>query len=178
MTEALFDSVNQGDRDFSAAIGKMKAAGVEAIYYGGYHTEAALIARQSAEAGLKAQLIGPDSLMTSEFWSISGPGGEGVLMTFAPDPTIAPEAKAIVERFKAQGFNPEGYTLYSYAAMQVYAQGAQWAGSLDNQKIAEALHGGRSIDTVIGKIGYDKKGDIVEPQFILYVWHDGKYKPL
>ena len=65
-----------------AIIDRMKQAGVEAIYYGGYHTEAALIARQSAERGLKALLIGPDSLMTSEFWSISGPAGEGVTGMF------------------------------------------------------------------------------------------------
>lgn len=177
LKEVMFDSVTQGDREFSPLITKMKQAQIDIIYYGGYHTEAALIVRQARQQGLAANLIGPDSLATEEFWGITGPSGEGSMMTFPPDPRRAPEAKEVVARFKAQGYEPEGYTLYSYAALQLFAGGAERAKSLDNKEIAKALRSAEN-NTVIGTIGYDAKGDIVQPQFILYRWSGGKYEPL
>ena len=43
--EVLYEAVTQGDKDFSALVTKMKGAGVQLIYHGGYHTEAGLIIR-------------------------------------------------------------------------------------------------------------------------------------
>ncbi len=58
-----------------------------------------------------------------EFWTIAGTAGEGMIFTFAPEPRNIPAAKAVVEKFKAAGYDPEGYTLYTYAAIQEYAAG-------------------------------------------------------
>jgi branched-chain amino acid transport system substrate-binding protein len=121
LNEAMYEAITQGDKDFSALVSKMKQANIEAIYFGGYQTEAGLIVRQARDQGLKAQFIGGDALVTEEFWKITGPAGEGTLMTFAPDPRKVPAAKAVVDRFKAQGYDPEGYTLYTYAAIQAFA---------------------------------------------------------
>ena len=55
-------------------------------------------------------------------------------MTFAPDPRKSPEAKAIVEKFRAKKFEPEAYTLYSYAAVQIIKQAAEQAKSLDPEE--------------------------------------------
>ena len=46
-------------------------------------------------------------------------------MTFPPDPRNNPAAKAAVAKFRANKFEPEAYTLYSYAAVQVMAQAAR-----------------------------------------------------
>ncbi len=104
------------------SISKMKAANVEIIYWGGLHTEGGLIVRQAAEQGLKATLFSGDGIVSNEFASIAGPAVEGTLNTFSPDPRLNPMAKAAVEEFRAAGFEPEAYTLYAYASVQVIAQ--------------------------------------------------------
>ena len=64
--------------------------------------------------------------------------------------------------------------LYSYAAIQVWAQAAQKAGTTDAKKVAEVIRSG-TWDTVLGKISYDKKGDVTVSDFVMYIWHSGKY---
>ena len=82
-------------------------------------------------------MISGDGITDNEFASIGGPGVEGTLMSFGPEPRNNPAAKDIVAEFKAKGFEPEGYTLYSYAAMQIMKQAAEATKSLDPKKMAE-----------------------------------------
>jgi len=174
MTEAMYESVNQGDKDFSALVSKMKQAKIAAIYYGGYFTEAGLLIRQAKEQGLDAVLMGGDALASEEYWKITGGTGEKTLMTFAPDPRNLPSAQAAVAAFKAQGFDPEGYTLYTYAALEVFAQAAAKVNSTKEEDLAKAMRANR-FDTVIGTIGFDAKGDVIGPDYVVYVWSAGKY---
>ncbi|MFX8758844.1 ABC transporter substrate-binding protein, partial [Acinetobacter baumannii] len=81
------------------------------------------------------QFVGADSLVTDELWKIAGPAANGLLMTFNPDPRENPKAKDVVAKFKAQSYDPEGYTLLSYAAVQVWGQAAAKAGSIDTAKV-------------------------------------------
>jgi branched-chain amino acid transport system substrate-binding protein len=69
--------------------------------------------------------------------------------------------------------------VYAYAAVEVWAQAVTAAGSLDLDSVIEALHG-RQFDTVLGRIGFDAKGDVTgfDP-WKWYVWQaDGSYVPL
>ncbi len=173
--EKLYEAYTQGDKDFNALVSKMKSANIDVVYVGGYHTEAGLILRQMRDQGMKTQLISGDALVTNEFWAITGGIGEGVLMTFGPDPRKKPSAKAVVEKFKAKNIDPEGYTLYSYAAIQIWAAAATKAKSTDPKKVAEIVRSG-SWDTVLGKLSFDKKGDITILDYVFYVWKkDGTY---
>jgi branched-chain amino acid transport system substrate-binding protein len=171
--EVLDESINAGDKDFSALVSKMKLAGIAAYFYGGYHTEAGLIARQSKEQGLNAVQIGGDALATDEYWSITGPAGEGNLMTFTPEPRNIPQAQGVVAEFKQAGYDPEGYTLFTYAAMQVFAEAAKKAGSTKTDALSKAMHDTK-FDTVLGTLGFDKKGDVIGLGYVVYVWHNGK----
>jgi branched-chain amino acid transport system substrate-binding protein len=171
--EVMDEGINAGDKDFSALVSKMKQADVAAYFYGGYYTEAGLIARQSKEQGLNAVQIGGDGLVTDEYWSITGPAGEGNLVTFPPEPRNFPEAQAVVAEFKQQGYDPEGYTLFTYAVMQVFAQAATAAKSLKLEDLSKELHAGK-FQTVLGTIGFDAKGDVIGPGYVVYTWHDGK----
>jgi len=157
--DVLYEGVNAGEKDFSALISKIKAVGADYIYWGGLHTEGGLIVRQMRDQGVKAVMISGDGITTDEFATIGGPGVEGTLMTFPPDPQKRPEAAAVVKKFAAKNFKPEAYTLYSYAAVQVMAEGAKRANSLDPKKVAEALRGGAPFKTVIGDLAFDKKCD-------------------
>ncbi len=168
--EVLYEGVNTGEKDFSALVSKIKAAGADVVYWGGLHTEGGLIVRQMRDQGVKAPLMSGDGITSDEFATIGGPGVEGTLMTFPPDPRNRPEAKAVLGKFEAKKFNPEAYTLYSYAAVQIIQQAAVKANSLDPKKVAETMKSGMTFKTVIGDISYDKKGDITRPDYTMYVW--------
>ncbi len=161
--EVMYEAITQGDKDFSALITKMKGAGVELIYLGGYHTEGGLIVRQSREQGFNAKLMSGDAFVTEEFWQITGDTGEGTMMTFAPDPRKSPAATEVVARFKETGYEPEGYTLYTYAAIQAFVDAVKTAGSAEAEGVAKALKEG-NFATVLGPIAFNDKGDVEEPK--------------
>jgi branched-chain amino acid transport system substrate-binding protein len=115
-----------------------------------------------------------DALVDQQYWQITGPTGEGTLMTFAPDPRNSPAAKDVVAKFKAQGYDPEGYTLYTYAAFQVFAEAAERAKSLELDKLIKVLREG-TYNTVIGPLAFDEKGDIKNPEYVMYRWSNGQY---
>ena len=156
----------------------MKQAGVSIVYYGGLHTEAGLIMRQMKDQGLNATMMSGDGIVSNELASIAGDAVDGTLMTFAPDPRKSPAAKDLVEKFRAAGFEPEAYTLYAYAALQVIAEGAKAAGNTDPQAVAEAIKAKGPFKTAIGELGFDEKGDITRPDYVMYTWKkgdDGKF---
>jgi branched-chain amino acid transport system substrate-binding protein len=171
--EVLYEGVNAGEKDYSAIVSKIKASGAEYLMWGGLHTEGGLIVRQMRDQGIKTVMISGDGITDTEFASVGGPGVEGTLMSFGPEPRDNPNAKAIVAEFAAKGFDPQGYTLYSYAAMQIIKQAAEKANSLDPKKLAEVMHSGMSFKTVIGDIAYDKKGDRTTVDYVWYVWQKG-----
>ncbi len=172
--ETMYEAYTAGEKDYSALVSKLKNAGVNVVYVGGYHTEAGLMARQAKEQGYAVQLVSGDALVTDEFWKITGPAGEGTLMTFSPDPRKNPAATAAVKKFRAQKYEPEGYTLYTYGAIQAWAQAVTKAKSTDWKKVAGTLRKGK-FSTVLGSIGFDKKGDVTAPGYVFYVWSNGKY---
>jgi len=171
--EVLYEGVNLADKDFSALISKIKAAGTDLLYWGGLHTEGGLIVRQMRDQGVNAVLMGGDGITSDEFATIGGPGVEGTLMTYGPDPRKRPEAKAVVEKFRAKNFDPESYTLYSYAAVQVIQLAAQAANSIEPKKVADEMRSGKKFSTVIGDLSFDKKGDVTRLDYVMYVWKKG-----
>ncbi|HEX5867050.1 MAG TPA: branched-chain amino acid ABC transporter substrate-binding protein [Beijerinckiaceae bacterium] len=174
LKETMSESVNTGEKDYSALVSKIKQANVDVVYFGGLHTEAGLIIRQMRDQGVKAPLMGGDGIVSAEFVSIAGPGAEGTLMTFSPDPRKNPNAKDAVAKFKAKNIDPEAYTLYAYAAVQILKAAAEQAKSTDSKKIAEVMKQGKPFKTVIGDISFDKKGDITRPDYIMYEWKKGQ----
>jgi branched-chain amino acid transport system substrate-binding protein len=175
--EALYQAYTAGESDYSALVTRLNADDVDVLYVGGYHTEAGLMVRQMREQGMDTQLISGDALLTEEFWAITGDAGEGTLMTFGPDPREFPVAAEVVQRFRDQGIEPEGYTLYTYAAIQVFAQAAETAGSTDLDALIEALRN-NSFDTVMGELSFDDNGDIEQPAYVWYRWSDGTYRQI
>jgi len=175
--EVLEESYTAGEKDYSALVSKLKLANVDVLFIGGYHTEAGLIVRQMRDQGLDAILMGGDALITQEFWSITGPAGEGTLMTFSPDPRKNPAAAGVVARFKEKGIEPEGYVLYTYAAIQAWKEAAEKAGSTDAAAVVKALNE-NELDTVIGKFKFNEKGDPNLPPYAVYRWSDGTYEEI
>ena len=175
--EAMYEAITAGEKDYSALVSKLKQANIDYVYFGGYHTEAGLIIRQMRDQGLNTILMGGDALITQEFWSITGPAGEGTLMTFSPDPRKNPAAAEVVKRFKDKGIEPEGYVLYTYAAIQAWKQAADKAKSVDSAEVVKALND-TEFDTVVGKFKFNEKGDPNLPPYAVYRWSNGTYEEI
>lgn len=178
MKPVLVESVNGGDKDYGALVSKIKAAQADVVYFGGTHADAGLIIRQMRDQGVKAPLMGGDGINSAELAAIAGDGGiEGTLMTFSPDPRKIAGAAEVIARFRAKQIEPESFTLYTYAAVEVWAQAVEAAKSTDVAKVAAEIHSGRTFKTVVGPLSYDAKGDITTPAYVVYQWKknaDGK----
>jgi branched-chain amino acid transport system substrate-binding protein len=169
VTEKVNESYNKGDKDFNAIVSRLKRENIDLAYIGGYPAEIGLIQRQMRDQGLKTIVMAGDALADKEYASITGQGGEGTIFTFGPDPRKKPSAAAAVAEFKAKNIDPDGYTLYTYAAIQVWSQAAKKAGTTDAKKVMDTIKAG-SWDTVLGKIDYDSKGDIKQLDYVVYKW--------
>lgn len=171
---AMYEAYTAGEKDYSALVTKLKGEGIGVLYVGGYHTEAGIMARQMREQGMDTVLVSGDALVTDEYWAITGAAGEGTLMTFSPDPRKNPEAAPVVEKMTKAGKPTEGYSLYTYASIQAWAQAATTAKSTDFDAVVKALDDGK-FKTVLGELEFNDKGDVTLPGYVVYQWHDGKY---
>jgi branched-chain amino acid transport system substrate-binding protein len=176
---AMEESFSPGAAEYSPLVSKMQAAGVDVLYVGGYHREAGLILRQAHDRNYGLRLVASSSMQLADFPMIAGPALEGTVMMGQADMRANPAAAEVVARFRAQGYEPLGHTLNAYATVQVWAQAVEAAGSFDFDGVTKAMHS-RQFDTVLGKIGFDAKGDVTgfEP-WQWFVWQaDGTYVPL
>jgi branched-chain amino acid transport system substrate-binding protein len=172
--ETLNESYTAGEKDYTALVSKLKGANIDVVYVGGHHSEGALLLRQMREQSLNAIMVSGDAFANPEFWTITGTAGEGTIFTFAPDPRNKPAAADIVKKFRDGGYDPEGYTLYTYVAIKVWANAVTRAGSTDFDKVVDELMK-TDADTAVGKIRFDDKGDIKDATYVWYKWSNGSF---
>ena len=175
--EALYDAYAPGEEDYSALAARLERAGIDVLYIGGYGPDAALILRAVRERGDGLQLIGGDGLGMEEFWAVAGPAGEGTIFSSRRDVRQLPEAAAVLARFRARGLGRRAGGIGAYAAVQVWAQAVERAGSFDSAAVAGALRRGR-YETVLGRVAFDDKGDLEDAGWDWQVWTDGDYRPI
>jgi len=176
VNEALFLSFQPAEKDDEALADRLKAAGIEVVYYGGDAAEMGRLVKIAADRGYRPQWFGTSAIATPDFAKVAGPASNGVLMTFYLDPSRQPAAAGVVKAFKAQGIDPTGSTIYGYAAMQALVASANFVHSTEPRPIAQALHTER-FDLVLGTVGFDSKGDVTAQGYVLYVWKDGSFTP-
>ena len=176
---AMFEGITAGDKDFSSLVTKLKQAGVDYVYYGGYHPELGLILRQARQGDLDAKFMGPEGVGNKDINTIAGDAAEGLLVTLPPSFDQKAENQELVKAFEAKGEDPSGpFVLTSYTAVQLIANGIEQAKSTDPVDVAKALRSG-SFQTPIGTVQYDEKGDMKSFEFVVYEWHsDGSKTPV
>ncbi len=175
--EVFTQSYEAGSEDFSDIVFRLKAADIDVLYIGGFHTDAAHIVRALRDQAMTTAIIGGDALMTEEYWRIAGAAADGTRLTFPPDPRKNPSAASVVAAFRERGIEPEGCVLNAYAAVQVWAAAAESAGTVAFDEVVAALSHGR-FDTVLGPVSFDANGDADLPGFVIYEWRDGEYDDL
>jgi branched-chain amino acid transport system substrate-binding protein len=179
LTPALMGSFKPQTKDFSDLIARLKATQIDVVYVGGYHEEIGAFVKQARAQGFKGAFAAGDALNTGEFTAYAGSAADGVRFTDAPTRTNLESAKAVVGKFRdgaypSGRYEPEGYTLNAYAAVQVFAAAAAGTGSTNAQKMADWLRA-HPAQTVLGSLSWDAKGDLTELFYTWFVWKNGTY---
>ncbi|MGJ0557730.1 branched-chain amino acid ABC transporter substrate-binding protein [Methylocystis sp.] len=175
MQEVQYNALTPGEKDLSALITRIKADNVDLIYFGGYHPEGGLLARQLRDVGVNATIIGGEGLSNTEYWAIGNEAAAGTLFTNASDALKNPASADAVKILNDKGIPPEAFTLNAYAAVEVLKAGIEKAGAADDTAaVATALKSGEPIATAIGSLTYAETGDLTSPSFSLFKWEDGK----
>jgi len=176
VTEVMFDSYIKEQKDYRTIVDQLVTKKTDVLYAGGYSGDIGIILRQAKKELPNLHLLSGDSLVNTEFMFIAGEASEGTYFTFGPDMRLKPEAKDVVTAIREEdAYEPEGFTLYSYGAVQAWAQAVEKAGSLKPKAVIDALRAG-SFDTVLGKIGFDEKGDVTGMStFVWYVFGKEDY---
>lgn len=166
--ERLFEGVSRDDRETAALVAKLRALGIEAVYFGGLSAPAAGLIRAMREAGLGATVIGSDGLLDKDFPQAAGPGAEGTLMTLAPAPPRLPEPRGAAKA--SRGPEAEMFAAQAYAAVEVVRRGIEGARSVEPARVAAFLHGGTPLRTVLGDLAFDGRGDLAKAPFAVVAW--------
>ncbi len=174
--EAMFEQIAPGLVDYFDVVEKIRASNIDVLYYAGYPPEAGLLIRQLRDRGDDLQLVSGDGLSSEDFWLIGGSAAEGTLFTSFRDPSSDPEAAAILERAREHGIVPTYRLLYSYGAVQAWAAAVEQAGSLEPAAVSTSLRS-HEFDTVLGRIRFDEKGDVLPAGFEWFVWTGGEFVP-
>jgi branched-chain amino acid transport system substrate-binding protein len=175
--EVMLEGIGVGEKDLSAVVARIRAAGADLVYWGGLSTEGGLLLRQMRDQGVTALVIAGDGITSDEFAALAGPGVEGTLMTYGSDARKRAEAKGLLQKLRARKIEADSATLNTYAALQVIKQAAEAVKSVEPQKVAEKIRSGARFKTVIGDISFDRKGDVMQPSYAMYVWkRDGSGK--
>jgi branched-chain amino acid transport system substrate-binding protein len=174
----LFEGITPGALDYSAVVQKIRRSGAEAVIYGGYMPEASKIVTQMRKKGMNTIFISDDGVKDETFIKVAGPFCEGVYATGPKDTTRNPMAvKAVEAHKKKYGSAPGSFFLNAYAAMLALANAVEKAGSTDVLAVSAALRK-EWVETPLGRIRFDDKGDTVGAGFSMYRVEKGAYVEL
>lgn len=135
-------SFQTGDRDFTAQLTQIKSLNPDVIFAPNEYAELGAILQQAKQLGITAKFLAGDSADVPELLQIAGENAEGFMYTaqFHPDAYTHPEAKQFVEAFRAKyGIDPETFSVTGYDAYLILRDAIERAGSVDPEKIREAL---------------------------------------
>lgn len=171
----LYEGITPGAVDYSAIVQKIKREGAEAVIFGGYHPEASSIVAQMRKKNMKTFFISDDGVKDDTFIKVAQKYAEGVYATGPKDTTKNPLAIAATEGHKkAYGADPGAFFLNAYAATQAILNAFQKAGSTEYAAVGKALQN-EFVETPLGKIKFDKRGDAIGVGFSIYQVRKGVY---
>jgi len=171
----LYEGVTPGAVDYSAVVQKIKRSKAEAVIFGGYHPEASKIVMQMRKKRMNTYFISDDGVKDDTFIKVAGKYAEGVYATGPMDTSSNPLAIAATEKHqKTYGADPGAFFLNAYAATQALLNAIDKAGSTEYQAVSNALKT-EWVETPLGRIKFDDKGDAIGIGFAMYQVKDGVY---
>lgn len=171
----LFEGITPGAVDYTSILQKVRQSGAEAIIYGGYHPEASKLVQQMNKRRMKIAFISDDGVKDEAFIKVAGPDAEGVYATGPKDVSSLPLNIAAKDAHLKKFGVPHGaFYENAHAATTALLTAIDRAGSTDTDKIMDALRN-QEVDTALGKIKFDAKGDAVGVGFSIYQVQNGKH---
>ena len=171
----LFEGVTPGAVDYSAVVQKIKGSGADGVIFGGYHPEASKIVSGMRKKGLEMPFLSDDGVKDETFIKVAGKYAEGVYATGPMDFSANAVYQEAVAAHKAEfGADPGPFFPEAYSAAMALLTAVKNAGGTDYAKVTEALRT-QYVDTAVGKIKFDAKGDAEGVGFAVYQVRDGKY---
>lgn len=174
----LFEAVTPDAVDFSAVVRKLRRAKPDVIVFGGYQPVASKLVQQMRRDRLETPFLGPDGVKDETFLKMTGKAGEGVYASYPKDTTtLEAYKKAREQHLKAYGSEP-GFGYYNaYAATQALLDAIAKTGSTDTAALNKALRE-NLVDTPLGKIRFNERGDAAGMALSIYQVKDGKFVEL
>ncbi|WP_243544334.1 branched-chain amino acid ABC transporter substrate-binding protein [Pseudodesulfovibrio tunisiensis] len=169
------DHVNQGDKDFSAVLTKVKAANPDVFYVSLQNSATgALLVIQARRMGIDAKFLAQDAVYHPQLMSIAKQAAEGMYLTFGYQDTSAPAYKKFLARYKPKYGDPGAYSAYAYDSAMSYLLAVKKAGTTDPEKVREAL---LSLDYegASKRIRFKENGDSGS-NYIIRVVKDGEFR--
>jgi len=168
------ESYQEGDKDFSAQLTKIKAASPDVIYIPGYYTEVGAIAVQARSQGINQVLLGGDGWDSPKLYEIGGPAVQGCYFSnhYSPQSKDPKVVKFVADYQKIYGDVPDAMAALSYDASYILADAIKRAGSTDRAKIRDAIAATRNFPGVTGTISIDKNRNAIKPAVILKIQGD------
>lgn len=171
----LYEGVTPGAVDYSAVVQKIKRSKAEAVIFGGYHPEASKIVTLMRKKKMKTIFISDDGVKDDTFIKVAKKYAEGVYATGPKDVSKNPLTKEYLEKHKAE-FKSDPGAFYDNAVSAAIAllTAIQNAGSTDYDAIVKALQT-KEVDTPVGSIKFDGRGDAIGVGFAMYQVKNGAY---
>ena len=172
----FYSGVVQGDKDYTPVLTAAKQKNPEVVYFGGIHPEAILLVKQMRERlGMKALFMSGDGIFVDEYYKIAGKSAEGTYLTFTPDQTKIAAAQNVLKNHRKRfGKEVGAYTIYSYVATNLILNSIQGTGSTKGAKMAAHLRS-KPWNTSLGKIQFNKKGDVLESPYVFWQVKGAKF---
>jgi branched-chain amino acid transport system substrate-binding protein len=133
-------------------------------------SESAALSASLLYAGFQGEVYGSEQFFNDDFAANSGEIGFPVLALFPEDPLGNPAATAVAGRLAAEGIEAEGAVLPAYASVQVFLAAARARSVNDGPAMSAWIRSGTGVDTVLGRISFDAKGDLARQPFTWYRW--------
>ncbi len=132
---------HEGDRDFTAQLSKIKAAGIDALYLHGLEVSFGLIVKQARSLGITIPMIGTSAFGTPKYIQVAEGAAENTYFTntfLATEPTQKVESFVKRWRTKYKG-DPEAHCAAGYDEYKMAAQAMELAGAnASREKIRDA----------------------------------------
>ncbi|KPA12516.1 branched-chain amino acid ABC transporter substrate-binding protein, partial [Candidatus Magnetomorum sp. HK-1] len=171
----LYEGITPGAVDYSAVIRKIKRSKAEAVIYGGYHPEASKLVSGIRKKRMNTIFISDDGVKDETFIKVAKKYAEGVYATGPKDVSKNPMTiKANEDHKKKYGDDPGAFFLNAYSATLALLNAIEKSGSTKYSDIKKALQN-EFVETPLGKIRFDKRGDAVGVGFSMYQVKHGTY---
>lgn len=171
----FFEGITPGAVDYSTAVQKIARSGADTLVFGGYYPEASKLITSIRARKMKINFVSEDGVKTEAFLKLAGKDGEGVYASSTRDfSDLAVTKEAYEAHRKAFGSDPGQFFDNAYAATQALLNAVEKAGGTEPEAVKKALQS-EYVETPLGKISFDAKGDLIGAGFAMFRVVDGKF---